>query len=210
MYTDAASAESLREAFGDVEVEAVAAGWEDEWRRFHVPVTIGPLWVGPPWHEPTPGLTAVVIDPGRAFGTGAHETTRLSIELLLDLPRGSLLDAGCGSGVVGIAGAKLGFGPIVALDVEAASVDAAARNASANDVELEVRQPDVRTDDLPPVDVAVANLTLEAVEGLGARVQTAHLVTSGYLTGDEPRLPSFRHLERRAGERFAADLYARQ
>ena len=66
------------------------------------------------------------------------------------------------------------------------------------------------TDDLPPVDVAVANLTLEAVEGLGKRVQTAHLVASGYLNGDEPRLPRFRHLERRAGERFAADLYARQ
>lgn len=210
MYTDPAGAESLREAFGDVEVSAVAAGWEDEWRRFHVPVTIGPLWVGPPWHEPTPGLTPVVIDPGRAFGTGAHETTRLSIELLLELPRGSLLDAGCGSGVVGIAAARLGFRPIVALDVESASVDAAARNAAVNGVELELRQADVLADDLPPVDVTVANLTLEAVERLGERVRTTHFVTSGYLNGDEPRLPSFRHLERRAGERFAADLHARQ
>ena len=200
----------MREAFGDVEVEAVAAGWEDEWRRFHVPVTIGPLWIGPPWHEQAQGLTPVVIDPGRAFGTGAHETTRLCIELLLDVPRGSLLDAGCGSGVVGIAAAKLGFGPIVALDLEAASVDAATRNAAMNGVELEVRQADVLENDLPAVDVVVANVTLEGVERLGERVQTTHLVTSGYLTGDEPRLGRFRHLERRAGERFAADLYARQ
>ena len=210
VYTDPAGAESLRAAFGGVEVEAVAAGWEDEWRRFHVPLTIGPLWVGPPWHEPPPDMTPVVIDPGRAFGTGAHETTRLCIELLLGVPRGSLLDAGCGSGVIGVAAAKLGFGPVFALDVEGASVDAAARNAAANGVELEVRRADVLEDDLPGVDVAVANVTLEVVEGLGGRVQTTHLVTSGYLNGHEPRLARFRHLERRAGERFAADLYARQ
>jgi ribosomal protein L11 methyltransferase len=188
----------------------VAAGWEDEWRRFHVPVTIGPLWVGPPWREPTAGLMPVVIDPGRAFGTGAHETTRLSIELLLDVPRGALLDAGCGSGVIAIAAAKLGFGPVLSLDVEEAAVDATRRNAAANDVELEARRADVLVDGLPEVDVTVANLTLEAVEALGERAQARHLITSGYLTTDEPRMPRFRHLERRAGERFAADLHARE
>jgi ribosomal protein L11 methyltransferase len=175
-----------------------------------VPVEIGPLWVGPPWHEPTPGLTPVVIDPGRAFGTGAHETTRLCLELLLGVPRGSLLDAGCGSGVIAIAAAKLGFGPIVALDVEEASVDAAARNAAANGVELGLRQADVLVDGVPQVDVTVANLTLDAVEALGGRLRTSHLVCSGYLAADEPRLARFRHLERRAGERFAADLYVRE
>jgi ribosomal protein L11 methyltransferase len=210
VYTDPAGAESLRKVFADVEIEPVAPGWEDEWRRFHVPVTVGPLWIGPPWHEPAADAIPVVIDPGRAFGTGAHETTRLCLELLLDVPRGALLDAGCGSGVIAIAAAKLGFGPVVALDLEAASVDATARNAAANDVELEILRADVLVDELPQVDVAVANLTLEAVEELGARVDARHIVTSGYLTGDEPRLPGFRHLERRAGERFAADLHARE
>ena len=193
-----------------MEIEPVATGWEDEWRRFHVPVSGGPLWVGPPWPEPAPGAVPVVIDPGRAFGTGAHETTRLCLELLLDVPRGALLDAGCGSGVIAIAAAKLGFGPVVALDLEQPSVEATARNAAANDVELEIRQADVLVDELPRVDVAVANLTLDRVEALGERVPARHLVTSGYLTGDAPRLPRFRHLERRAGERFAADLHARE
>jgi ribosomal protein L11 methyltransferase len=157
-----------------------------------------------------PGLIPIVIDPGRAFGTGAHETTRLCLELLCDLTRGAMLDAGCGSGVIAIAAAKLGFGPVVALDVDEAAIEATQRNAAANGVELEARQADALADDLPNVDVAVANLTLSTVEALGERVEAGHFVTSGYLTSDEPRLPRFHHLERRAGERFAADLHARE
>jgi ribosomal protein L11 methyltransferase len=152
----------------------------------------------------------VVIDPGRAFGTGAHETTRFCLALLLDVPRGSLLDAGCGSGVIAIAAAKVGFAPVVALDVDDAAVDAARRNASANGVAIDVRRADALADELPAADVAVGNVSLEAVERLGARLETNHFVSSGYLTNEEPRLPRFRHLERRAGERFAADLYVRQ
>ena len=188
----------------------MAPGWEDEWRRFHVPVVVGPLWVGPPWYTPPAGLIPVVIDPGRAFGTGAHETTRLCLELLRELPRGALLDVGCGSGVLAIAAAKLGFEPVVALDVEAAAVEATLRNAAANGVELEARAADALVGDLPRVDVVVANVTLETVEALGDRVVADHFVTSGYLVSDEPRLPRFRRLVRRVGERFAADLHARE
>jgi ribosomal protein L11 methyltransferase len=129
---------------------------------------------------------------------------------LLDVPRGSLLDAGCGSGVIAIAAAKLGFAPVVAVDVDEAAVDAARRNAAANGVALDVRRADVLADELPATEAAVANLSLEAVEAVGARVESRHLVTSGYLTGEEPQLPRYRHLERRVGERFAADLYVRQ
>jgi ribosomal protein L11 methyltransferase len=210
VYTDHAGANALRALFDSVVVEPVATGWEDEWRRFHLPVTIGPLWVGPPWHEPAAGYVPVVIEPGRAFGTGAHETTRLCLELLLDVPRGSLLDAGCGSGVIAIAAAKIGFGPITALDIEEASVDAARRNAAANDVELDVRRADVLADDVPTSEVAVANLTLAGVEALGSRLHPRYLITSGYLLDYEPRLPGFRQLERRAGERFAAALHSRE
>lgn len=152
----------------------------------------------------------VVIDPGRAFGTGAHETTRFCLELLVDVPRGSLLDAGCGSGVIAIAAAKLGFAPVVAVDVDEAAVDAARRNAAANGIAVDVRRADALAGELPAADVAVANVSLEAVEALGARLETNHLVASGYLTAEEPQLPHFRHLERRAGKRFAADLYVRQ
>jgi ribosomal protein L11 methyltransferase len=175
-----------------------------------VPVTIGPLWVGPPWHEPPTSLTPVVIEPGRAFGTGAHETTRFCLELLLAVPRGGLLDVGCGSGVLAIAAAKLGFAPVTAIDVDGSSVDAARRNAEANGVRVDVRRADALVDELPAADVAAANLTLEAVEAVGARIEARHLVSSGYLVADRPRLQRFRHLERRTGARFAADLYVRQ
>ena len=117
-FTDAAGAERLRARFGDVRVEPVPAGWEDEWKQFHRPVEVGSLWIGPPWETAPAGEATVVIEPGRAFGTGAHPTTRGCIELLSRVGRGSLLDAGCGSGVVAIAAARLGFGPVVAVDVD--------------------------------------------------------------------------------------------
>ena len=210
VYTDEAGLAGLRAHFDQVDVDPVSPGWEDEWRRFHVPVIVGPLWVGPPWQEPQPGSTPIVIDPGRAFGTGAHETTRLCLELLLGVDRGSFLDVGCGSGVLAIAAARLGFAPVVALYVDDAAVDAARRNAEANGVDLTVERADAASDSLPETDVAAANVTLELVETLGPRIETAHLITSGYLVGDEPRLPRFRRLERRMGERFAADLFARE
>ena len=86
--------------------------WPGAWRDFHHGVRIGALWVGPPWEQPSADAVAVVIDPGRAFGTGAHATTRLCLELLQDAEPGSLLDVGSGSGVLSIAAAKLGFAPV--------------------------------------------------------------------------------------------------
>ena len=96
-YLDAAGLDLLAAAFGDVSVDEVQPGWEDGWREFHRPVRAGGLWIGPPWEQQPAGEPAVVVDPGRAFGTGAHPTTRACIELLARLERGSLLDAGCGS-----------------------------------------------------------------------------------------------------------------
>ena len=75
-YTDAGGEERLWAAFGSAAAEPVPAGWEERWRDFHRPVRIGSLWVGPPWETPPPEGTAVVIDPGRAFGTGGHATGR--------------------------------------------------------------------------------------------------------------------------------------
>ncbi len=104
--------------FDVVEVEDVRDGWEDEWRAFHHGVTVGRLWVGPPWEEAPAGTIPVVVDPGRAFGTGAHPTTRLCLELLQEIEPTSLVDVGCGSGVLSIAAAKLGFSPVFALDLD--------------------------------------------------------------------------------------------
>ena len=89
--------------FGMGDAADVEDGWEDRWRKFHRPVRVGRLWVGPPWETPPADALAVVIDPGRAFGTGAHPTTQLCLELLQELEPGSLLDVGCGSGVLSVA-----------------------------------------------------------------------------------------------------------
>src|SRR3954447_17990687 len=114
--------------------------WAERWKRFHRPVLIGGrIYVRPPWEEAAvrPGVTEIVIDPGQAFGTGTHPTTALCLELMLDLkPRGSFADLGCGSGVLAIAAAKLGFEPVTAVDAERESVRATKANAIANGVAL--------------------------------------------------------------------------
>jgi ribosomal protein L11 methyltransferase len=205
-YTDASGEERLWHVFGTGESHDVADGWEDQWRTFHRPVRVGQLWIGPPWETPDEDALAVVVDPGRAFGTGAHPTTRLCLELLAEVPRGSVLDVGCGSGVLSIAAAKLGFGPIAAVDVERAAIDAARANAAVNDVEIDVAQLDALRDPLPAADLVVANITLPAVQQLGESVEAAHLITSGYLQSDEPALDRWRLVERRRADGWAADL----
>lgn len=143
--------------------EEVPDDWEERWKRYHVPVLVaGKLWVRPPWEAPAlrPGVTEVVIDPGRAFGTGTHPTTRLCLELMLDLPaRGSFADLGCGSGVLAIAAAKLGFSPVRAYDSDRLAVEATDLNARANGVVLDaVERFDLRSGALPVADVMAANL----------------------------------------------------
>jgi ribosomal protein L11 methyltransferase len=111
--------------------EPVADNWAERWKAFHEPVLVGErIWIRPPWAQPRDDAVDLVIDPGQAFGTGAHPTTRLALELILglapadaargDRPLGSFADLGCGSGVLAIAAARLGFAPVIAVDNEPA------------------------------------------------------------------------------------------
>jgi ribosomal protein L11 methyltransferase len=209
-YTDDAGEERLWAAFGEVVSEDVPTGWEERWRDFHRPVRVGRLWIGPPWERPPPGADAIVVDPGRAFGTGGHATTRLCLQLLADQERGSLLDLGCGSGVLAIAATRLGFRPVTAVDHDLSAIEATGRNAKVNGAEVAFRLADVLTDPLPPADVAVANISAEVAERLVSRLEAKTIVTSGYLEEDAPSAPGFRH-ERRAVEGgWAADLFRRE
>ena len=183
--------------FGALTSTAQEAGWHDGWRRFHRPVTEGVVRVRPPWYPAEPGLLDVVIDTGMAFGTGSHFTTRLCLRALQDLPRGSLVDVGTGSGVLALAALRLGFSPVWAMDNDPVSVDSCARNAAANGLEPRIFLGDV-TDpglQLPAADAVVANLLQGPILELVRRLHSplapgwapTRLVLSGLLVeqGDE-------------------------
>lgn len=206
-YTDAGGEERLWHAFGGVRAADVEAGWEERWRSFHRPVAVGPLWVGPPWEQPPADATTVVVDPGRAFGTGAHATTRLCLALLVEAPRGSLLDVGCGSGVLAIAGAKLGFAPVLALDVDPLAVEATRANAAVNSVEVETVLLDAATSPLPAASTVVANIALGPVQSVAQSVVCDRLVTSGYLVSDRLDMPGWSRAGRLQDEGWAAEVW---
>ena len=151
------------------------------------------LRVRPPWEPPLRGDGIdLVIDPGQAFGTGAHHTTRLCLELLLACacrlsarePPGALADWGCGSGVLAIAAAKLGWDPVLACDWDEASVEATRANAIVNAVPgIAVARTDLRRAEGPWAPTVVANLTPGLHRDVGARLERApeRLIAAGFL-----------------------------
>lgn len=191
---------ALEASVGDglvtVSTSEIADDWAQRWREFHRPLEVaGRLYVRPPWHaaQPPGRLIDIAIDPGQAFGTGAHASTRGCLELLVGLARdgvgGPLLDLGCGSGILAIAAAKLGFSPVLALDNDQACIEATRANAEVNGAQVGVRLADLRTDPLPPTTTIVANLLLGPLLVLSARLEHVpqHLIASGLLAdqGDE-------------------------
>ena len=185
---------------GEAEVGGVRVGvstsevrddWAERWKRFHAPVLIGErLYLRPPWESATArtGVIDLVIDPGRAFGTGAHPTTRLALELLLELQEagagGAVGDLGCGSGVLAIAAARLGFGPVVAFDYDRLALEATAANAADNGVSLAaIERFDLRERPAPTADVVLANLMRPLLLSVAAKIETPprSLVASGLL-----------------------------
>ena len=206
-YTGPGGEERVWQVFGPGRVDDVDPDWGERWRAFHQPVRVGSLWIGPPWEEPDADALAVVIDPGRAFGTGAHPTTRLCAEHLCALEPGSLLDVGCGSGVLSIAAARLGFSPVSALDMDPAAIEATRENALANGVEIAIAQADFLEEPLPSAEVVVANIELSLSERVAARVNASVVVTSGYLASDRPAPTGLRHVARLEADGWAADRF---
>ena len=168
----------------------VADDWSERWKQWHRPVTltVGERRVGvrPPWEPPLEGGGIdLVIDPAQAFGTGAHHTTRLCLELLLELePQGSLSDWGCGTGVLAIAAARLGWSPVSAVDYDSAAVDATRSNAEVNGVaSIEVAAVDLAREPGPAAETVVANLIRPLLLEVADRMEVAppRLIVSGLL-----------------------------
>lgn len=201
---------------GTVEVSSteIPDDWADRWRDFHKPLLVGGrLWLRPSWEEPRQGAIDVVVDPGQAFGTGAHPTTRLCLELLLELEAageaaGPLTDLGTGSGVLAIAAAKLGWDPIHAYDHEQPALEATAANAAANGVALALERVNLR-ERLPALaPTVVANMTSPILRAVASQLAVdtgpqapparpgppptpATLVCSGLLLAESDEAASF-------------------
>ena len=136
------------------------ADWVAQTQRQFAPIKAGErLWIVPTWHEPPePGAINVILDPGAAFGTGSHPTTRLCLGWLERHVRGGerVLDYGCGSGILGIAALKLGAAAAIGVDVDPMALEAARYNASRNGVPLDVM--DAQSVLPGPADITVANI----------------------------------------------------
>ena len=181
-------------AGGRIEVSSteIPDDWADRWRDFHKPLLVADrLWLRPSWEPPREDAIDIVVDPGQAFGTGAHPTTRLCLEFLCDLEAageagGGLVDLGTGSAVLAIAAAKLGWHPIRAYDHEQGAIEAAAANAAANDVELQLERMNLRErlPDLAPT--VVANMTSPILKAVATQIADAPevMICSGLLPAE--------------------------
>jgi len=164
-------------------VEVLDDSYLDEWRQFARPWSIGRLFVRPSWVDAVgpPDAIEIVIDPQRAFGSGAHASTRMALALMqqLDLRANTVLDLGCGSGVLSVAAAALGATRIEAIDIDADAVAATLDNAWRNGVNDRIRARVATIDDVAgDFDVVVANVlpTVHREVAEGVRRAARHFV----------------------------------
>jgi ribosomal protein L11 methyltransferase len=169
------------------------ADWALAWRAHFTPLHIGRLVIKPSWHDcaPGPGETVLELDPGQAFGTGHHPTTRMCL-LLLEKhlrPGMEVLDLGTGSGILALAAARLGAASVLALDTDPLAVKAARENVRKNGLTGTIK---VRKGTLAPrwgsFDLIVANLTarpiLELLPALSSSLKTGGVLIAGGIIGD--------------------------
>lgn len=179
---------------GRLDVRPESPGWDQAWKEFHVPHVVGQVYLRPPWFPARDDLLDVVVDAAQAFGTGGHPTTRQCVAELQRITPGSLLDLGCGSGVVSLAALRLGFVPVLGVDIDPQSVKEARENAGRNGLTADFLQADA-TDPrlpLPAADTIVANIALRPILRLAGRfrrddvepdrlLRPSHLLLAGLL-----------------------------
>lgn len=144
--------------------------WISEFKAAHQPlifsdrVCILPSWCDPPEHD----LPTLILDPGLAFGTGTHPTTSLCIEWLAehDLTGKTVIDYGCGSGILAMVAAILGAKQVYAVDIDAQAIQAAKENVERNNLSSKIEISLVKDASLPVVDILVANILMNPLKGL--------------------------------------------
>ena len=187
--TDAATLLLAQDWTTGLSVASIGPVPEADWVRLTqsqfepVPIT-DTFWVVPSWHEPPAAATQVLrLDPGMAFGTGTHPTTRMCLRWIASQPRGAvaswtrMLDYGCGSGILAIGAAVCGASAIDAVDIDPDAVDATVRNAQANGVQLTAGLPDLARGEYPLV---VANILATPLKLL-APLLCGHVAPGGSL-----------------------------
>lgn len=144
-----------------------ADAWADEWKKYYSPQHYGKLTVVPEWidYKAAPGEVVVKMDPGMAFGTGEHESTRICLTLLEKTVKGgeSVIDVGCGSGILAAAALKLGAGCADACDIDPIAVKAAGENAARNGVNVRVVQGSIGECARGKYDIILANITADVL-----------------------------------------------
>jgi ribosomal protein L11 methyltransferase len=206
--------EAIRALGGDAVMGTITEPVPEDWERRHLahlrPIRAGSLTIRPPWQEGSPG--DIVIDPDTTFGAGTHESTRLSLELLQRLePGGALCDWGAGSGVLSIAAARLGWGPVTALELDPAAAAVIEANARANGVAVEVRAPfDLLAGELPWAPTVLANLTPVLHRGMSARLERMpeRIVVAGMLARYADDVPALYSPLREAGRAVEGEWVA--
>jgi len=173
-----------------------SADWADNWRRHFTPVRAGRFYIHPGWRRPPAGERfAVRIDPGMAFGTGLHPTTRLCLAAIDRLlPADSMLDVGCGSGILSLAAARAGVPRVVALDCDPQAIEATRLNCRLNRLEDPVRVIRGEIDLVQGRHRLVAanilsSVLAEIAPRLPARIQPGgHLLLSGLMREERDEL----------------------
>lgn len=169
--------------------------WNEAWKSEFKPIDVGDHFsILPPWEGPVRDRINLVIDPGMAFGTGHHETTRTCLELIehysRDCAKEGFLDVGTGTGILAIAASLLGFRRVVGVDTDPLAVDAAIRNAKLNNLSNITIHEGTAVPALGIFDFIAANLISEVLIGLAPDLSTCMgekciMLLSGMLAGQE-------------------------
>jgi ribosomal protein L11 methyltransferase len=200
----------IGDALVDIVTEAVPEDWERRWHDYLRPVRVGSLVIRPPWIDGAPD--DLVIDPAVYFGAGTHPTTQLCLALLQELePRGALCDWGAGTGVLAIAAARLGWEPVIAVEVDAGALETISVNAAANHVAVTTRWLDLTATPAPWTPVVVANLPRNVLVEVMIDRPPELLIASGMLereVAEVARAFGLREQERRTEGEWAAVVLA--